>query len=275
MSNFFYKGIPISNITQTTGSTQDAPGYQGFPIVPTTDTGFLPIDFSYQYYNPANGIQPVSSLCTASNTGKLNSGNVNAIPTGCKQITVIAVGGSGGGGGGGGNSTLYYNSGGAGTKPSAFGYGGAGGVGGAGGLSIQTIPCDDINKTINITYGTGGPFGTIGNSVLNNTTASSKNTPYPAGPGNASTSNGNSTIVNYLNTTITAPGGGAGRGGNGGTTYYTPIGQCNSLNGNTGAPGSSSNGPINANGNFSSSNPGGAAGTNGNSGFVQIIWLYD
>jgi hypothetical protein len=279
MSNFFYKGISISTITNTSGTTANAPGYDNFPILPANYSGFIPNDFSYYYTDDEGNLQPVSQLCTATSTQiDFSSSLVQTIPIpiGCNSFYVIATG-AGGGGGGGGGAVNGTNEGG----NTANGNGGNGAPGGSGATTIGLFNVVPDYSTVSVTVGGGGSYGSGGptNHVVHSEDGAGTD-------GNGGKAGGN-TNVTYVSTTITGPcgdGGNAGLGGtaNFGNEYFTTNGG----NGNQGNSGTGSNPytPLNFpmptpqygyGGPGGNGNNGGGPGTAGADGSAQIIWLYD
>lgn len=284
MSNFFYKGIAISTITKTSGSTNKAPGYSNFPVVPTNYTGLVPNDFLYYYKNPTNGTEPVSELCTASYTIVNTSTNNQSVPSGCKRFYVIAVGGGAGGYGAGGLAKGTYP-----PTGSVQGSGGAGGRGGSGGTTIRLYKTNSGNITIKV--GNGGNAGKHGDDVSAYVPTADP-TPYSisSGQGNPG-NNGNSTQVFYSTEPfISGPGGIAGNyGGSAKADYDAKNYNFNSKQGADGDPGKDGGDTNPYSLNFPMGGaPGGRGGSwnqpapynyvdaqDGTDGFAQIIWLYD
>jgi hypothetical protein len=305
MSNFFYGTLPISQITTTTGSNLSAPGYSGFPVVPTSYSGLQPNDFYYYYTDPTNGKQPVSSLCTAVispvNPNYNNPAGKHLIPpAGCKSISFYAVSGGGGGGGGGGYGQVSLTAAGKGTSD-----GGNGGNGAPGNyLWVYGAPADNITYSL----GKGGNGGFPGDNENTTTTAGQNGIIAEGGHGGAG-GHGNVTTVTIGETTYSsgsanAPANAGGNGGGGGgggymlqnTVYKFPNVETEFYP-SPGSPGNSGNtptqynspSPINVNfpplpSNYGAGGNGGAlgqdnggpnAGNAGNPGAVQFIWLYD
>lgn len=116
------------------------------------------------------------------------------IPTNCKRIEIICIGGGGGGGGGGrGDNT-------------ALRYGGSGGGGGA--YSFVTINAESIKSPLKITTGTGGTGGA--GATVDNTT------------GGDGTAGGFTRVRDSANIVLCYAGGGGG--GNGGGTAFGTVG---------------------------------------------------
>lgn len=308
MSNFFYGSLPISQITTTTGPGQtNAPGYSGFPVVPTPYSGLQPNDFLYYYTNPTNGIQPVSTLCTAilssvynPNTPGLTSepngltGSVpaNDVPASCKSISFYAISGGGGGGGGGGFGQINVNS-----VGTATADGGAGGNGGTGNyLWVYGVPVG----TINYLLGYSGKPGKRGQNDPENYLAGGNDHKAQGNSGDPG-GHGYTTEINIGGTTYkTNPAGNGGGGGGGGYMLQNTVEDKGILKtefyptpGNPGSPGNTPAQvniptPINVNfppfanygvggpgGNLGQANGGPNGGRIGTGGAVQFIFLYD
>jgi hypothetical protein len=294
MSNYFYKDISISTITNTTGSTTNAPDYNDFPVVPTTYTGLQPNDFRYYYISGGN-ILPVSQLCTANSilvTSTSNNGI--AIPTGAKSFSFFGVSGGGGGGAQGGNANIKILK----APPESQNYsGGQGGNGGPGnymfGYAIN-ISGQTINQVV---IGSGGNGGNGGGNAQETHLAGANGvtvTGQSASGGNAGT--GTSFTIGSTKYSTGNTGGNGGGGGEGANVNYnTPSG----FNGGDGTPGTPGTTPSNVNyptpfpsginfpnlGGYGAGGPAGIGnnpnqnagqdGFSGNAGAIQFIWLYD
>jgi hypothetical protein len=286
-SNYSYKDIPLNQIYDSSGistANQTYQGYIGFPLPKsTTNFSYLrPIPFGYS--GPSGDLY---NLATARNTGIIIDTSLNCrIPTGCKSINVIAVGGGGGGGGGGGKASATSWDG---NFSSAFGgKGGAGGYGKYGVVLNRAVLATDV---INITIGVGGDRGLAGDgdSAKTNATGQSNSTNNGKNGDNGTT--GGTTIItinstNSTNTILEVAGGNLGFGGTRANARAD-----NGANSRPGEPGANGTpisttygGMPNAYPNLSTfGNPGNGgidsdssvAATPGTRGAVQIIWLYD
>lgn len=312
MSNFFYKGVSISTITNTTGSTTNAPGYNNFPVVAANSPILIPNDFFYYYNDPTNGIQQVSQLCTATST-KINSNGPQTIPAGCKSFRVVAYGGGGGGGCYGGNAGANY----APTKTSVEGNGGSGGDGGSGNGVVSLVNVISGQNIISVKIGNGGSYTSAGpNTIYGGNTFNNDN--GNSEPSNSLNNNmdinyariyghiinggmvnaskaGDTTSIIYGTTTIKATGGNEGNSGGGAFAKYNGNNDTPTLtvksnkgsNGNAGNGGNFTNNipgyngpyfntPAGGNGGNCSNDGGGqTAGTDGSDGYATFIWLYD
>jgi hypothetical protein len=269
---YFYKGINLNQIYRS--GNIGATGYSGMPFSngATTFAALQPNDFGYSL----NGT-PLSNTVQANTTGVLTSSPINpvSIPTGCKSINVIAVGGAGGAGGRGGNTSANsYNSGG-----SSDGTGGAGGTGGFGTYYYQNSILLGNEQTITVTVGAVGVNGTPGNAASAKSNMNSNfsyNNAKATGNDGTKGGDGSASIIIIGNKQITAAAGNGGTGGDGSTSN----GSQNTQSSTPGTPGTS--------GNSQNSTYGGAPNAyppliNGNTiygnpstgGAVQIIWLFD
>lgn len=279
MSNYLYKGVPISTITNNSGSS--APGYDYFPIQLTNYTQNRPLEFGFY----SNGLSPtnVSDSATARADIYKSSTTVNDFQ-GAKSIRILSIGGGGGGGGWAGSASAKQDPGINGNSKSGSGSGGNGGNGGYGTYGgTNTTPI--YGSSIEIFVGTGGLAGdTSANSANSTKTGNAKANTQPGKTGDP----GNySYIVMGGLTYGTAAAGNGGNGGNGGTASANIFNQ--KSNGTPGSPGSSGTLETAAQvpdywnpDNISNYGIGGTGGqnnanqpTNGTDGFVQIIWLYD
>lgn len=102
MSNYFFKGgsLPINVITVTSGATSNAPSYNSFPIVNPSVSQLQPLTFGFY-----SGNTDVANLATAQNQLYNYTQNSVSIPSECKSIRIITIGGGGGGGGAGGKGS--------------------------------------------------------------------------------------------------------------------------------------------------------------------------
>lgn len=277
MSGYSYKGVPISTITYTTGGSTST-SFVGFPPtvqVPTGQNMSLPLTLGYQI----NKVD-ISNICTAAFTVYNTNQTTLAIPANVKSVRVVALGGGGGRGGAGGNA--YMDSG---LGTSSYG-GKAGGNGGNGFYSyLQKTSVNNVNDTVKITIGNAGGNGAKG---------ADDNTGYPnaqGDPGKAGDA-GNSTVVSVGGTTITAPGGNAGKGGQGANIHwnaslkfsYSNVGpgvESGTAADNDNSNYSSTSQDLNTSGKGNGSknsyftNNGSVPAANSTAGAVQIIWLYD
>lgn len=231
MSNYYYKDINLNNIYvndgKTTTNTSDFYGYEGIPNSNSNDgikhTGEAPVPFGFTY----QGID--LSAYTTSNYTLYTTSQEATIPTGCKSIRVISVGGGGGGGGAGGNASATVTA----TPLTAKGNGGAGLDGGYATIVYSNNNLNenyDISNTENI-YVTVGDAGTAGNNGKDNST---ETTPFEnrkdttggkGGSGNA----GNSSYIKTTDSNgnlklFEAASGNGGAGGNGAYATAGPTG---------------------------------------------------
>lgn len=279
MSNYQYKGVPITEIIDTTTDPQTtnfANVYQGLPpITPpqyNINNSNLLTNLEYKY----DGTD-LSTVCAARHWVYYNSQNISPPYSNINQFRYIIIGGSGGGGGGGGcanNSGIQGN-------------GGNGGSGSSGNIAQGTTNIS-YGSSLSITIGNGGNGGGGGRAASNN---SSGYTTKAGGGGSGGTGNASQIINNQNGDTIVANGGAGGGGGGGGWAYYTnsifaknnSVNGASANNGNVFNSGSTnwdswivknqSGGNGGAGGNNQSSN--GSQGGNGSPGFAVIVWLYD
>jgi hypothetical protein len=262
MSNLYsYKGILLNNIT--TGGSSPVPGYGvNFNYTSTPYNDLKPLPFGYFYTDATNGITSVSTLCTSANSGIIKNSGTYSIPSGCKSVRIVSVGGGGGSGGNGGIAFLTPST----LSPANGGSGGAGGYG-AIATTSGTVTTEGLT-TFTVTIGSLGNKGANGNNnAVNNANRPAKtdnSTGNNGGPGNP----GGPTTVVIGGYTLTAPGGNGGNGGIGGS-----IGP-GIINKGPGAPGNQGNSTTApSEGNFGyQTSYGGAPST---SGYSQIIYLYD
>jgi hypothetical protein len=283
MSQFFYKDVNLNQIYYTDGNPSSQFNYIGIPnILSSTNYSVLrPKSFSY-----FDGPKDLSENCVANTAFYTSSQNVS-VPSGCKSINVIIVGGGGGGGGHGGKAGATSGNG---TYKSAFG--GSGGPGGYGYYYLGNSISVAGTSTIAVHVGTGGDGGSSGNdnsvksnyngaNVKWNSGTAVGGTGLPGGPGETS-------YIQTENGAIySGSGGNGGNGGNGGEAKANQ-GSTNDSRGNDGSQGESVNwtygGDINNYPSLSNyGNPGNGAidgqgqptGNPGTQGAVQIIWLFD
>jgi hypothetical protein len=252
MSGFFYKGVDIYEITN--GSNTSGNPIPGHDLKGTrTDyTGLRPNDFGFSY----QGVS-ISNSCTAQTSSILTTGSSITCPTGCKHVSIIAVGGAGGNGGTGGTVTYRQRAG-------ISKYAGGGGGSGANGTIIYVDKVTIVNSSIS--YSIGGNGYTNSGTKLNrsdltgNPHGESYSGTDKANGGNGGNGNdGGATNINIGDgITYTAPGGHGGGGGNGASSN-------NREGGKAGVPGSTpkSNYPT-----------GHTYPTNGGSS-LQFIWFYE
>ncbi len=294
MSNYYYKGVSLNNIYVNDGKSTTDTKFYGYAGIPnsnsnqgSTYSGERPLAFGFTYQGTN-----LSTYTTANSTTYTSSGNAT-IPTGCKSIRVISVGGGGGGGGAGGNAT------GSAYAKIDWGTGGAGGNGGYGSIVYSN---SDTNNNISlsnynsiyVTVGTAGAAGVAGENVIGAATGN-----YPAPSGNAGGA-GKSSYIDLIKSNgekssiCTANPGNGGNGGNGASVFVdTTNGFVNPKDGTNGNQGTLTSDPYSSsnypdigggepgNGGYKTLND--KTGTNwnstpandGTSGTVQIIWLYD
>ena len=274
MSNFLFKGIPLSNVINTISGTTPATGY-GFNYNTTNFANSKPLTNAIGYM--VNGIDiatnAAANVTTHTNTNALT---VN-VPSGAKGCRYILRGGGGAGGGGGGGAInfdgyLYYVSGGA-------AYGGKQGEVIAGTINAIT------DATYTVIVGSGGPaVAGGGGSGSDGDGSNVKGGDGPTGnPGNVTT-------FTITGTALSAVGGGGGGGGAGGvapasgggegttgggggiTDVAAPTNWDTTIIGPAGKGGArGEGGGYNTNNN--NADQGGPSGA-GNTGVAQIIWLY-
>jgi hypothetical protein len=205
--SYFYNGVDISNLIDTTGSSVP-PNYGGFPTSkPHTYTGTgldKPAIFSYSYQG-----SDVSNYATAYNLSYTSG--ADTIPTSItgapgynfKHISAYCWGGGGGGGGGGG----------AGQGANIHG-GGDGGTGGTGGYAaIVSYPIS--GNAVKYQVGTGGKGGVGG--------AGADPSFYNEGKNGNGGSNGNQSYVQVGGINIiTGKAGNGGSGGDSGNAEKSP-----------------------------------------------------
>jgi hypothetical protein len=274
MSNYYFKGTSITQITTNTNASQNQNYYENFPTQSTNYSGLIPLPLSY-----TDSSEDISNICTAASTTYNSSQNVYA-PTGANNFRAISIGGGGGGGGAGGNATLNVNSTAEGSCP-----GKNGGTGGAGGIYYydSTGAVNISGANLIITVGTGGNGGNQGANASGNIPALSNG--YETASGGNSGNSGNSSYIQIGEATqiALANGGGGGNSGDGAEVIYNvPHGFNCSGSPSPGNTGNSGSGGNNTSLNFPAFNTGGgggggvvSGGSSGNSGSVQIIWLYD
>jgi hypothetical protein len=263
-SGFRYKGVDIYQITTGSNTTGTAvPGYN-FNGTQTPYNGLIPNDFGFLYKNTTNGsLVPASNLCTARYTPVYTTPGSITVPTGCKSVSFLALGGAGGAGGSSGTIYGYRSSI---SVPSAPG----GSGGNADQLIVQKYTLNSTS-TINYNIGTSGNFNSNGANATDWTVGPRGPIDNPVYSGAGGKGNqGNATICNISSsssptTTFTANGGNGGDGGNAGYSSSPAGTKISSNTGNPGYPSPISNFPTTINLNYP---------TNGN-GTIQFIWFYD
>jgi hypothetical protein len=296
MSNYYYKDVNLNNIYVNDGKTTSDTNFYGYAGIPNSDStqgstysGETPLPFGFTYQGT-----DLSTYTTANSTIYKSSGYAT-IPSGCKSIRVISIGGGGGGGGAGGNASAkvdvpYGNT--------AKGNGGAGGDGGYGSIAYSNTNINenyDIKNAVSIAVyvGMGGPAGSAGQdkSTNNNITGGKGNAGYP---GNVSCINVNTKKdINNYDYVAYADQGNGGDGGNGAEAKVNNTNlNTNSSKGNAGTPGNLTYNPYDSKiyadigagqpgtGGYQTDSKGNPPDTtinanDGGSGAVQIIWLYD
>lgn len=284
MSDYLFKGIPISEITYTTGgvNTTLENSYISFP--PTVTASYSqskPLDFGYDFLS--SGTQTlVSEVCTAMYNDYTTSETIIP-PTGVKQFRYLILGGGGSGGGFGGDakSTTGFSS-----QITSTGDGGNGGPGGYSTYTVGSIPYS--SGTISIIIGTGGSRGNNGSS--NSTTGGTAlDQPKSTSGGKGNSNPGKESYITFNSVKYTSVGGTRGLNGNG-ATAKADLTTANST------PGKRDNVDANYPG-YTTSNSiqpdwpplggtygqGGSGGVNANrtaakaggNGICRIIWLYD
>ena len=291
MSDFLFKGYSINQITDTTGSNLQAPGYlNSFPIAPTNYQYSRPLSFGYLYGN-----QQISDSTKAVSKHYYSPTNIDLLndTPGASRYRVIMIGGGAGGGGYGGYAEAKQKN-----TFSTKNYKSSGGPGGNGGYGQYTYSptagysiSPSMTNTLNIIVGGGGGGGTNGNNDSNNVSGNGKtnahgNAGNQGNPGGVSSLKITDQNVAFLSTS-SANGGGGGGGGN---AYANATnGSGSSTQGSPGTIGNLNNtDPINTGWDpslFLDSGVGGAGGINnkttisnansGKGGCVQIIWLYE
>lgn len=221
MSNYYYKGVNLNNIYVNDGKTTSDATTNGYIGIPNSNSnegikypGEAPVSFGFKYKGT-----DLSKTCTANTTTYTSSTNAS-IPTGCKSIRVISVGGGGAGGGAGGNAEATAISGG----NTAKGNGGAGLNGGYGSItySNNNTAANYNIENANSIYVTVGTSGNLGNNGTDNYVSatlfdnSESTTGGVGGAGNA----GNASYLtittnNGTNNVFEASPGNGGAGGNG------------------------------------------------------------
>jgi hypothetical protein len=293
MSNYYYKDINLNNIYVNDGKTTSDTNFYGYAGIPnsnsttgSTYTGETPLPFGFTYQGT-----DLSTYTTANSTTYKSSGTAT-IPSGCKSIRVISVGGGGGGGGAGGNASAKVDITGGNTAK------GNGGAGGDGGYAIIAYSNNNINenydiknvKSIAVYVGTGGTAGSAGENKSTN----SETTGGTGKDGNA----GNVSFIQVTdskgtNTVAYADIGNGGDGGNGAEAYVNGSNlNTHSIKGEPGTPGNLTSDPYDSKiyadigggqpgtGGYQTDSKGNPPDTtvnanDGGSGAVQIIWLYN
>jgi len=147
MSNFKFKGIPLSDVINTTGGTP-ATGY-GFTYNTTTFANSKPLTTGYRRNNV-----DIANTATA-NVETYKASTSVTIPTGAKSFRFIGRGGGGGGSGGGGGAESKW-------ATPAWQHGGNGAAGGNGAFVYITDNNVGAATTLNVFLGAGGNFGAGG-----------------------------------------------------------------------------------------------------------------
>ena len=194
-SNYFYKGISVSQICSNNGNT-NVSGYTGMPITSYTNySGLRPLTFGY-----TSGSTDICNQYTAPNTGIITAtgsttGVGVAIPSGANSCRIISVGGGGGSGGSGGDaSSESYN----GDASSA--QGGFGGTGGYGSYVYANVGGAGSQSWV---YLTGGTLFTANYQSINAATAN----------GGSGGSGGGAATANASENKATSSGGSKGASG--------------------------------------------------------------
>jgi hypothetical protein len=291
-SNYFFKGIPISNIINTTGNPETGENtvttskYGGFPTMITSPYPKIHTPFDIHFIDNTLA-QPshfantelsydLSNHCKISEDAKRTYSNITSldikaeVPPGATHISGYMVGGGGGGGGAGGGGWTGGSS-----KE-----GGDGGSGGSGNYSGFVRYSISPNNKIEITVGEGGTFGIGG-----------ERSKHATGDGNDGKSGnsgfaGNASVINIDDITIcTASGGNEGNFGASGNSGSV---------GGSGTDGTSPDGIVRAiigtvvytsdyppqltfgsgGGGGSGGNNSGTDGTKGGNGTIVIYFLY-
>lgn len=284
-SNYFYKNISLSNIYENSGnSTPSSPSpfdsFVGIPVGSSTIyTAEQPNTFGFSYQSI-----DLTNYVTANNTGLVNTTGNYTIPTGCKSVRVISVGGGGGAGGEGGYAkcTAYDNA-------EESNPGGPGCSGGYAEYNISNISTGN-STTLSVFIGNAGTGGTIGDSdaVKSNFNGLNYNNEKCNNQkaGNDGTA-GNSTYITFDANGPTqyaiALGGNGGQGGNAakGNVEENKFNDTNP--GNSNAPtglGNAVNSQYSGAPNYypqlgNGGHPGVNSATTGQNGAAQIIWLFD
>jgi len=288
MSNYFYKGVNLSQIYVNDGKLSNQDNYTGIPTI-SNDSYVVysmvrPLNFGYSYRGDNLNNITTSYYSLVNETGNIKT------PTNCKSINIICVGGGGGGGGSGGGANAK-----AGLKgDSSSSSGGDGGQGGFGYYYTGKLYVQG-GATYEVTIGGGGGGGGSGTGNYISGAGGDASTQGKAGEtGGAGSPSGIKIGNNFY-------GGSGGNGGNGGIGAIAFAKQ-NTSNSSKGDPGSSGNSPNSTyngapnsypqlelkSGNTSipygipgSGGSGGNPGTNGypgNSGVhgsAIIVYLYD
>jgi len=306
MSQYYYKGINLNQIVVNNGNTTPQSGYYNFPqsTFSYNYSIFRPSNFDYLYQN--NQLANSSTTFTAnySNVYFSSSNNVS-IPSGCKSMNIIAVGGGGGGGGAGGGVSIQCGCNGKGNTAN----GGAGSPGGYGSYFAGNVEVGNNTKlNVIIGQGGGGGGGGSGNSAKSNFSGANfdcgnnqSTTGGTGGDGGA----GTASYIQFSDGNIYAKADGGNGGGGGNGAYGYANNSTNSYGGNSNdSPGSPSNSQYAGGPNYypqfyqtvnipfapsftvengvggGGGNSGGGGGSGGSggggwNGAMQIIWLYD
>lgn len=279
MSNFFYKNINLNQIYVNDGTvTSTGSQFVGLPIgkgIYNTYSGMNPNPIGYQ----VNGVDISNSLTAKSTIYTSTISTPISIPTGCKSIRAISVGGGGGGGGRGGTAKINI------TFVSEASSQGADGGGGGNGNYAYIYPSLPINSNsqITVSIGNNGTGGEAGLPRFSTTTAGIEDS-IKGQIGKSGTS-GNSSYININGIQYALANGGNGGSGGEGGSIKANSGSNYSRDPGAPNPAPTGIGGLNINNNFPSitgygiggagSNPEYTYGSSGGQGAVQIIWLYD
>jgi hypothetical protein len=294
MAYFTYNGVPLNTILAQ-GSTSLSHKFSGLNVSPTNYNGMRPLATGFMI----DGVD-ISNLSSAS-TSIYTSKTSISVPTGVKQVRIIALGGGGGGGGAGGDAEVDWSQSGVG---SAYTIGGNGTSGGYGKYLYATDTITSNKKIINIFVGNGGSGGAYGAKGFNK--ASSDGGSSTKGKDGDYGGVGGSSVVQFAENTSNvvseslpqyiALGGRGGLPGNGGTadmsrnrdrkvtagtTHSDIYGSRNQsyidINYdyiNTIYHGVSGNGGSTSRVSSTHNNANFAPSNSGTSGYVELIWLY-
>jgi len=284
---FTYKDISLSRVLQPgPTSITTYSGLQTTPV-PASENSSLPYQTKYE----VNGVDIANSYI-AGYSDYTNTLNVTyTVPTGATHMRIIAIGGGGSGGGGGGGATANSKDASK-AQPNYQGQtcnsSGGNGSPGSTGSYVTTPDILLINNSLQLTVGTGGPIGTVGQSTSNSSAGGDN-----AQGNNGFTYSGNNTVIIYNGVTYNAVGGLGGGIGNGADANVSSGGNQSDSPGVSSAPtnlqqtsttpstwpslqsallqyGRGGTGGAGA----SSGNNAGQPGTAGQNGYARIIWLY-
>jgi hypothetical protein len=278
MSNYFYKNNNLNQIYENNGTVSSTGAFIGIPQSTgnfNTYSGMNPNPIGYLI----NGTDIANSLTAKSTIYTSTTSTPISIPTGCKSIRAISVGGGGGGGGRGGTAKMTIA-----LVSDASSQGADGGSGGNGNYAyIYPSLSINSNSQITVNIGNNGTGGESGLPKFSTTTAGIVDS--IKGEAGKSGSNGNSSYININGIQYAlANGGNGGSGGEGGSVKANSDSKYSR---DPGAPNPASMGigGLNINNNFPSiteygiggagSSPEYTYGRSGGRGAVQIIWLYD